>query len=523
MSTNDPTGISERVVIRSLLPVLALVALANVVVAEDFYVDPSLPSDCLSSYDPSTRSCGTGDETAFASLPNAWSSMVPGDSLLLRGGSYDQLAPSISGTSGQPITITNYPGETPTIADLSSSVALWFEQVSHISISGLSISNVRGFGHIYDSHHIEISNCIFSGGGVGTTGSMKVVRSTSCRFSNNSFSHGDGDVMVLQDAADHNLIEGNHFSNGYHSLLSIRCSEHNVIRANTFDNPIQKAIEIYDCEGTSDAPYRLDSTARNLVEGNAFVATRADTDDHSYNGIQHGAQRTIVRRNVFSHCLGGGVSYQHYSDESLHVYRNRMYNNTFYSNACHGIIGDDPSDPARYYDHMVMFNLLYKNTDCSGGPAQIRIPDPAVVVLIGNALATDDPHFVDEAGGDLRLAPSSPHIDAAGFVTTTIGSGSGTLVPVVDAGYFYDGYGIAGEVGDLIQLEGQSQQVRIIAIDDEAQLLTVNPSLTWSGGQGVHLAYSGASPDIGAFETTELLFADGFETGDTDGWSAAVQ
>ena len=522
MPDDGTTRAGTRIAVRSSLMATAMLALAAAVSAGTYYVDPSLSVDCPSSYDPLTRSCGPGSETAFASLPSAWSSIGPGDSLVLRGGSYGQLAPPVSGTPAQPIRIASYPGETPTIADLTSSVALWIEAISHISISGLAVTNVRGFGHIYDSHHIEISDCVFDTGGVGTTGSMKVVRSTHCRFTGNSFSHGDGDVMVLQDAADHNLIEGNDFSNGYHSLLSIRCSELNVIRGNTFNNPDQKAVEIYDCEGTSDAPYRLDSTARNLLEDNAFIGTRADTDDHSYNGIQHGAQRTIVRRNVFSRCLGGGVNYQHYSDESLHVYENRMYNNTFYSNACHGIIGDDPNDPTRYFDHRVKFNLLYKNTDCSGGPVQIRIPDPSVVVLTGNALATDDPFFIDEAGGDLRLAAASPHIDAAGFVTTTVGSGSGTTVPVADAGYFFDGYGIAGEVGDLIQLEGGSQRARILSVDDNAHLVTIDAPLTWSDGQGVHLAYAGGAPDVGAFERFDLLFADGFETGDFSGWASAT-
>ena len=153
---------------------------------------------------------------------------------------------------------------------------------------------------------------------------------------------------------------------------------------------------------------------------------------------------------------------------------------------------------------------------------QIRIPDPSVVVLTGNALATDDPFFIDEAGGDLRLAAASPHIDAAGFVTTTVGSGSGTTVPVADAGYFFDGYGIAGEVGDLIQLEGGSQRARILSVDDNAHLVTIDAPLTWSDGQGVHLAYAGGAPDVGAFERFDLLFADGFETGDFSGWASAT-
>ena len=33
--------------------------------------------------------------------------------------------------------------------------------------------------------------------------------------------------------------------------------------------------------------------------------------------------------------------------------------------------------------------------------------------------------------------------------------------------------------------------------------------MSWTGCQGVHLAYSGEAPDVEAFEYADLLFADG--------------
>ena len=44
-------------------------------------------------------------------------------------------------------------------------------------------------------------------------------------------------------------------------------------------------------------------------------------------------------------------------------------------------------------------------------------------------------------------------IDLGGFLTTTTSAGSGTQIPVQDVKYFFDGFTIAGEVGDLIQLQ----------------------------------------------------------------------
>jgi hypothetical protein len=71
---------------------------------------------------------------------------------------------------------------------------------------------------------------------------------------------------------------------------------------------------------------------------------------------------------------------------------------------------------------------------------------------------------------------------------------------VDNAGYFYDGFDIPGEVGDLIQLSGQTQTARIVEIDYATNTLTLDRALTWMAGQGVSLAYSGNAPDIGASE-----------------------
>ena len=111
------------------------------------------------------------------------------------------------------------------------------------------------------------------------------------------------------------------------------------------------------------------------------------------------------------------------------------------------------------------------------------------------------PGFVDAKAENFRLMEKSPLIDAGAFLTTTVGSGEKSpAMRVRDAGYFYDGFGIEGEVGDLIQLQGETETARIKKIDLASGNLTLDRPLSWKDGQGVALAYTGAGPDIGAFE-----------------------
>ena len=75
-----------------------------------------------------------------------------------------------------------------------------------------------------------------------------------------------------------------------------------------------------------------------------------------------------------------------------------------------------------------------------------------------------------------------------------------TTFEVGDALYFVDGFGIPGEVGDTIQLDGDTARAVITNVDYATNTLTLDAALTWSAGQGVSLAYEGSAPDVGAYE-----------------------
>jgi hypothetical protein len=463
------------------------------------YIDQSLWFDCFGSYDPIKRRCGYGSETALKDLSIGLSTAQPGDTIILRAGSYRPITITVSGTLNRPIQIKSYENEQPTVSD-SGALGITMDKKSYITISGLIFSQVGGFGHIYDCDHITIQNCSFSGSVIpGTTGALKFVRSSYCKVINSIFKHGASDLLIFQDNSNRNIIDRNSFDTARHSLMSIRCSNLNLVRSNTFRNPIQKAVEIYDCEGVSDAPVRMDATKRNLFDGNSFVLTAISDRIYKFNAIQHGGQYTIVRRNVFRDCEGGGVNYQSYPKESIYVYKNRLYNNTFYHNRCYAVVGNS-GNPSQYFDNVGKNNLFYKNSDCKGSGQQVSIEDPSAVLLSGNAIVTANPGFVNEFENNFHIRETSTLVDQGVFVTSATESGSGTALRVADVGYFTDGFGIPEESGDWIQLQGQTLQSRILEIDYSTNTLIIDAPLSWSAGQGLHLAYSGSAPDVGAFE-----------------------
>jgi parallel beta-helix repeat protein len=488
--------------IARLAPMLALVAITgspDLAGSATIHADSGLSGDCVGSYDPTTRSCGSGTAVAYRTLNDAAAASQAGDDVLLRGGNFQEiLSPPQSGTPGNYITFKSFPGETATLSGVNNP-AISLLNRSYLIIEALTVTDVLGWGRIErSSYNIFRNNRFARAAAHGTTGGLKFVKSTFNKVLNNSFDDGN-DSLVLQES-DRNLLQGNTFTKARHSLLSVRCGNFNVIRDNRFHNADQKACEIYDCEGTSDAPIKLNATMHNLFDGNTFTYTKASDRHHRYNGIQYGGQNGILRRNVFYSNQGGALAFQVYPNEALYNNSNRVFNNTFYNNRCYGMSASAASGRGRYFGNMVINNIFYMNTSCSGGANQTAIGNTTAVKLKNNAIVTTSPLFVDVAGRDFHLKSGSSMIDAGAFATRTVGAGSDKVLKVEDVGYFFDGFGIPGEIGDLIQLEGGSATVRIVQIDYTNGTLTLDQSITWTAGQHLHLQYSGVGPDMGAFE-----------------------
>ena len=473
------------------------------------YVDQQLGRPSCDDYAPERRACGGGGATAYQSLEDASSAATPGTAVVVREGTFTrQFAPARSGSPDGLITFRSHPGETVTFTGIADEPALLVRDRSYLAFVGFTVVDVQGWGRLENAQWIAIRGNRFKAAQArGSRGGLKLVRSHHNAIIDNTFEEGN-DNLVIQES-DRNLVQGNVFRWGRHSLLSIRCGNLNVVRRNWFTNERQKAAEIYDCEGVSDAPLRLDATRRNLFEGNVFALTRAAGEPHRYNGIQYSGQFGIVRRNVFHDNRGGAIRFHVYAQEALHNYGHRVYQNTFFLNSCFAV-SSSAGGGGRFGDTVLDGNLFYKNSGCAGQPAHTGVENSSAVVLRRNALldARAESPFRDEASRDLRLRPASAMVDAGGFLARTVGAGSGTALRVDDVKwFFFDPAGLDEAGADLIQLEGDTARARIVGIDYVAGILTLDRALTWAAGQSLALAYEGRAPDMGAHEAAADISA----------------
>ncbi len=522
---------------------------------ETIYVDNTLSASCT-DYAPASRSCGGGSARAYASLRGAADAARAGDRVVIRGGTYTEgLYPGNSGTPDQPIVFTAAEGETVTITGSSLSPAIDISGRSHLVIRGLTVDGVRRWLHARNAHYNRIENNTFRRAldpyRSSKTG-VYLERATFNKVLNNTIEDGTADNLSLIDA-DRNLIEGNRITKGGHALWVVKCGDFNVIRNNYFHNSEQKIGEIYDCDGVGfENITAIDATRRNLVEGNEFAFTPSSGNSSPYAGIQYAGQQGIIRDNLFHHTTGPGLSMTLYGGEATRNWGNRVYHNVFFRTALAGIALAGENSSYVFRDNQFKNNILAESIfvandtrwswytgELDGKPVQIKTGRLDGYLFEGNAISgsggdepylithgvlsaaspartvsewerahpalfrdtiTAAPLFRDGEALDLHLTGGSPLIDSGTFLTRATGSGNGTALTVEDASFFYDGFGIEGEPGDEIQLEGSAVKVRIVSIDYANNILHLDTPVSWTVGQGVTRSFNGQRPDIGPFE-----------------------
>jgi len=530
--------------------------LATVAVAEAagpvIYVDPQL-SDGTRTYDAASRKATGGSARAVPTLLAAAQEATPGMTVLLRAGSYaETLAPRASGTKGQPITYKPFPGETATITGEDLDPAIDLSERSYIVVEGLRVTNVVAWLRARNAHQNVIRNNTFTRAlARGSRAGVKLIDATHNRIVENVIDDGNDNLSLIH--SDRNLVEGNKMTRARHNLWAILCGSFNVIRNNSFHNEYQKMGQITDCEGVpSDAPRLVDATRHNLVEGNTLAYTPSSGGSSPYAGIQYAAQDGILRRNAFFETVGPGLDLTIYSDEALYNTGNHVFHNVFHRTRFAGISVSHEQGRAfsgNVFKNNVLAGSSFERNDgrwnwyaeLENKPVQVMlgrlegvrfesnaifggVPNAPYTVVLGRRDSDDnppgrplsawqnsearvfvgnldvDPGFRDAARHDFSLRPESPLVDAGAFLTRTTAAGSGTTLPVQDAGYFFDGFEIEGQAGDLVRLEG-GESARVTRVDYASRTLVLDRALTWTAGQGVALDFNGKAPDIGAVES----------------------
>jgi hypothetical protein len=490
-------------------------------------------------------------------MATANTNAAAGDTVYLRGGIYATgIAPVNSGTSSSRITFKGYTGEIAKIFGTAASLSA--RNRSYITFDGISADSNKVFADLRTANHIWVLNCTLvnsSDQGGWPVGILMYTNSRYNRVANSTVGNSGymssnddigglinlGDWSDTADATAYNLLEGNNFYHGGHHVLEI-ASKYNVIRNNTFHNdnwtscPRPSAGNLCGNRNIGIYDDHLDAYW-NVIEGNRIAFSGASIDDATgASGLTVRCTHTIVRNNLVYLNDGPGISLYTDGTGTYDAWYAHIYHNVFYKNGVSplsqsdfrytfGIVFDNVfgnNPPMPITDVAIKNNLFNQNT---GGDVYFYYTNAALQTVLGNYYATAsnnsspmaaitgntisdaNPMFADVGAAanvtaigsfDFHLQSTSPAIDKGVFLTATTGAGAGKVIPVADAGYFIDGYGIVD--GDMIQLQGQTQTARIVGVDYAVNSITVDQSLTWTSNLGVTLAYTGSAPDIGAYE-----------------------
>jgi hypothetical protein len=510
--------------------------------ADNYYIDPNNGNDGYA---------GASEAQAWKTIAKANQRLAAGDTVFIKEGIYKaSISPKNSGASSQPIVYMNFGSDKVVLSD--TVYGIYLDAKSYIVVQGILMKNQDRFVYIRNkSNYNTLAWCTFDSArltnGQTATWAGSVISGGSqhnwihhCRFSNYGYYTDDDISCVLDigseedktDSTCYNLIEASHFFHGGHHVMGVY-GKYNVIRNNRFHNEPWSMGTIASDRGA--APYGdrnlsfsgySENGGRNLFENNRVGFSADPSDNNGASGAALNSSENIVRFNTFFHNISAGLSMSLTSSYLQDIMRNKVYNNSFFNN------GHNPYDSIDHMssgigfgiysgsliikDNALKNNVLYKHK-LTFGEYNINTSDRTGILAIqtfANNWDGDkrgDPKFIDAIPvpgdpmnalePDLHLTAGSPCIDSGTYLTTIVStSGSGASLTVADAGYFTDGWGISGVLGDEIQLSGTAQRARITTVNYTTNTLTIDKSLTWTQNQGVCLPYEGAAPDIGAFE-----------------------
>lgn len=502
--------------------------------AAEYYIDKNNGSD--------ENSGALSDPWKTIGKANA--TLKAGDTVYIKGGVFNNtvIRPGNSGTASDPITYARYESEKVVLSFVSGlrTTAINLSNRDHIVIDGIDVdgnaigddSHVREWVNMDSGSYNVVKNCNFkrcygwSGVKIGHGAHHnKILDNTMKNCGGKARNNGDMITIGVETGTPHhNLVEGNTLSHAGHNIVNVEGYQ-NIIRNNDLSNPNGRILTLRKLNAYGE---------RNLFENNRVHDNGVPKNNSRPPSMKLLGEYQIVRNNMLynnvAHAMQIPVGASNVGTKANHL---RVYNNVFYNNGAEAIklftynargldtsansyvnniifgngqvgISLEPETGGFNGNRIINNNMLQKpgakgyiRTESFGTNTvpwyENRHPD---YVYQNKASA---PEFVDAASGDFRLEAQSPMIDAGAWLTTTKDAGSGTKIPVNDASFFMDGWGVIK--GDVIQLENQSKTARITDIDYDNNIVTVDKSLSWKESQGVSLQYNGSAIDIGAFES----------------------
>ncbi|MBL1135386.1 MAG: DUF1565 domain-containing protein, partial [Chloroflexi bacterium] len=370
---------------------------------------------------PTGQDGNAGSENApYRTIQYAAGRAQPGDTIIVRAGTYYEKITPNSGTATAPVTIKGYPGERPLI-DGDNRV---YRNIEVIGKSYIVFENLRveepldAWAHIENSDHITLQNIEFmnptypsgiqrnfNGVALRFSSYNKILNSRFDRWGRYQGGDQEGNHIGItgdMNRGGYNLIEGNYFTYGAQGSIIVN-APYNIIRNNTFDNDWQKGIYLGYFVNPGDAPAGTIYPAyRNLVEGNTFLRSNNSEAQHGGLGYEETAVATIFRRNVIRNSDHVGLIVTVFGNYAPMDYGNHIFHNTIVNNGLDrfewmgtGISITNHGLGTELHDDIVKNNIIYGNLAGAGNnPFQLTIevsgssnrPPFAGMIVAGNLI-----------------------------------------------------------------------------------------------------------------------------------------
>lgn len=448
-------------------------------------------------------------DAPWRSLEKASGEAQAGNTVVIMPGVYTGiLQPVNSGTEGAPITFRAAErGTVSLVGNGDNRFPITLRDVAHIVIEGIHVNpqSQTPWVEIRFAKFVRIADSVF----VNAFGNVPFIISESeqIRVEDSVFRRWSSDAsltepvgidMIRVYGSRHIVFEGNAISSALHTPIQFRPEGRNefiVVRGNVFHNESGRNYEFF---GTDYVLFE-----GNIVT-NGFHGSRSASSENKFS-----AQRGIYRYNrVFANWGETERFFPFYIQDNLHELR--AYHNVFDGNPAYGVRVESDRPGQRLFVN----NIIVSN-DQDGFETQVHrpvgssirfvrnviwpTPPPDLQVLLEQSVYAP-PEFVDSHRYNHQLSATSPLVDSGMHLTHATGDGEGTVLPVADAMYFYDGFGIAGEVGDVVAIGTSTQRARVVRVDYGANTLELDREVTWSHGDPVSLPWEGDAPDIGVYE-----------------------
>lgn len=413
--------------IRNGLAVFALLIAACDASAATYYVAPPPVGNDGGGH------TGLSEAQAFATISHAAGLTNPGDTVLVRSGTYTNACPtynaatiSRSGTAAAWITYANYPGEHPKIRYNGWNgfgITGNYVDVGGFEIQGNAASVTLAYAQAHQGEYA--TNPLISGNAIAI---QATTLTHHVRIHGNVvFENGCSGIGTVN--ADYLTIENNvAYHNAYWS--SYACSGISNLNNGNFDN--STATKMVICNnvvyGNEEyIPFAFSST-HSITDGNGIIIDTSRNNAAGNSGIAY-LGRTLIANNLVFDNGGRGI----HVFESDHI---DIVNNTVYFSGRSPAIADGEVTVIDSGDANVRNNILFART---GKPAN-TINAGSTATLDYNIayngttytgagmhdLVAIDPKFVnadtDPTVANFHLQLSSPAID----------SGNGTLAPTTD-------------------------------------------------------------------------------------------